>query len=130
MSTHGRGIEILAAIATLLTIYLSLGDYPWYPEWIDVGAATLPTIAVGPTIFAVVVLLRRVSLDDSGPRVRSLGLSVFGAITLALSLYAIWNLNTSSGGVYWAAFYPLLTGGLLAVATLLGHAVRLAERAS
>ncbi|MCO8246573.1 hypothetical protein [Haladaptatus sp. AB643] len=111
-------LETLLALATLVSTDLSLDYNPWYPEWIHTGPLTLPPSAIAPMILSIAILLFRGR--STNPRgIGRRALTAFAAITLILCLYAIWNLNTAPGGVYWAGFFPLITGVLLAVSTLL-----------
>lgn len=114
-----RVFEMVVAVATLVSTYLTLAGYLWYPVVIWIGSVPFDTVPGIPAILSVVVVtVWWRSWNRSGKR---LALAAAAVITFVFSAYTIGDEIVTPGGWSWAEFLPLYIGGLLAVLTLLVH---------
>lgn len=120
-----RVFEALIALATLASTYLALGGYLWYPAWIYIGSVSFATVSIMPTILSVVVVIVWWRSNHS---VSGRVLAAFAVVTFLLSVYSIWSSIVGPGGVFWAAFFPLIAGSVLAVFTLLAQIIERVRR--
>lgn len=115
-----RAITVLGLLVPVLT-YVEVEATPvWYPTWLYFGELTIPAGILPAFVLAVVVLWRiRCSYRHSGRLGKANTIEgVLATIVVLLSIYAVWNLNVASPGVFWAGLPPMVFGVLLAVVVL------------
>ncbi|GGN86571.1 MULTISPECIES: hypothetical protein [Haloarcula] len=117
-----RGLVPALAVVTAL-VYVAEFVIPVaaYPTWLYVGPLTLPTVALSPTALAVAVLVNRGRRFRAGPfGVGDAAIVVLAALTLLAGVYAVADLNLSSGGVFFSGVWVVVVGAVLTAAVLVG----------
>lgn len=118
-----RTIELLLAVGVLLGTWIEVeSPVTFYPAWIYLGDATVPTFVILPTALAFALIAELLTIHTHR---RGLELSVahlirgaLAVLTLLAVLYAIVDLNLAQTDVFFAGFLPLVAGFLLAVSVL------------
>ena len=120
------------SIAVLLSYALAFGDLVRaYPTWVYVSSVTVPTVVVAPTGLSLAVLAKAVlAYRDGNGRVGSPVVTLLAAVTAGASGYALIELNTGRGGVFWAGIPVVAFGGILAAVVLVSEALRRIGRES
>ena len=119
-------VETVLAIAVLASTWDAIDDvFGTFPTWLYFGDVTIPTLVIAPAILAIAIggellLARR---ERVSPSPSQLGLFVLAGLTILTVVYAVADLNLADSGVFWAGFFPLVTGVLLAAGVLLARAV-------
>jgi hypothetical protein len=122
-----RTVERVLAVATALLFVVYFRTPPGtVPGWADLGALSLPLPALYPVPLALVTVA--VALRATGTDLPRRILTVLAAVVLVTAAIAVISLNTTSGGVFFAGFPPVLFGALLAVGVIIDGAVDVGRR--
>lgn len=126
-----RIVETIVAVGVLLSTWEAVDDVLGaYPTWLYLGDVTIPTFVVAPTALALVVVgellvLRRL---HGGFRRPEFALGALASVTILAVTYAVLDLNLTAPGLFWAGFFPLVSGFLLAIGVLLSRGIALVRR--